>query len=208
MKHLKLFNSFINEENREKAFEVILKNPDGGMTERVVLLAKTKEDASKKAANLKEYKQYGYVVTQIQSIEESTIESLEEGVVSIKGGRILAHKILNKLVDMEIILVKKKTEDLVEAIASLLATTSMSESRVNEGAMSDIDSIAQEAKDFKSFVKEFKKEYKNMDAGNPKELEAWLQSVYDAAKEGMGESKSNLTTFKKSVIHAMIAQEA
>jgi hypothetical protein len=55
-----------------------------------------------------------------------------EGVVSIKGGRILAHKVLNKLVDMEIIPVKKKTEDLVEAIASLLATTSMSES-IDEG---------------------------------------------------------------------------
>jgi hypothetical protein len=51
-----------------------------------------------------------------------------------------------------------------------------------ESAMSDIDLLAQEAKDFKSFVKEFKKEYKNMDAGSAKELEAWLQSVYDGAK--------------------------
>jgi hypothetical protein len=58
----------------------------------------------------------------------------------------------------------------------------------NEGAMSDIDIIAQEAKDFKSFVKEFKKEYKNMDAGSPKELEAWLQTIYDSAKENMDES--------------------
>ena len=52
---------------------------------------------------------------------------LNEGVVSIKGGRILAHKVLNKLVDMEVIPVKKKTEDLVEAIASLLASASMNE---------------------------------------------------------------------------------
>lgn len=52
--------------NTEKAFEVILKNPNGGTTERAVLLAKTKEDASKKALNLKEYKQYGYVVKTVE----------------------------------------------------------------------------------------------------------------------------------------------
>ena len=57
-----------------------------------------------------------------------------------------------------------------------------------ESAMSDIDLLAQEAKDFKSFVKEFKKEYKNMDAGSAKELEAWLQSVYDGAKANTDES--------------------
>lgn len=85
MKHLKLFNSFINEE--------------------IESINDTEE---------------------IESLDDT--ESLEEGVVSIKGGRILAHKVLNKLVDMEIIPVRKKTEDLVEAIASLLATTSMSES--------------------------------------------------------------------------------
>ena len=62
------------------------------------------------------------------------------------------------------------------------------ESATNEGAMSDIDIMAQEAKDFKSFVKEFKKEFKNMDAGSPKELEAWLQTIYDTAKENMDES--------------------
>ena len=56
------------------------------------------------------------------------------------------------------------------------------ESEVNEGAMSDIDLLAQDSKDFKDFVKNFKKDYKNMDAGNAKELEAWLKSVYDEAK--------------------------
>jgi len=61
-------------------------------------------------------------------------------------------------------------------------TLKVYESTITESAMSDIDLLAQEAKDFKSFVKEFKKEYKNMDAGSAKELEAWLQSVYDAAK--------------------------
>jgi hypothetical protein len=61
----------------------------------------------------------------------------------------------------------------------------LDESVVTEGAMSELDIIAKEAKDFKSFVKEFKKEFKNMDAGSPKELEAWLQTIYDSAKESV-----------------------
>ena len=55
--------------NTQKAFEVILKNPNGGMTEKAILLAKTKEDASRKALNLKEYKQYGYVVRTVEEIK-------------------------------------------------------------------------------------------------------------------------------------------
>ena len=59
---------------------------------------------------------------------------------------------------------------------------------VEEGAMSDIDLMAQNARDFKSFVKEFKKEYKNLYTGSVKELEAWLQSVYDSTNAHMAES--------------------
>lgn len=55
------------------------------------------------------------------------------------------------------------------------------ESLLAEGAMSDIDLLAKEAKDFKAFVITFKKEYSNLDAGNDKELEAWLKTVYDSA---------------------------
>jgi hypothetical protein len=68
---------------------------------------------------------------EVEMIDEED-EKVDEGVVSIKGGRILAHKVLNKLVDMDIIPVKKKSEEAVEAVASVLATTSMAES-VNEG---------------------------------------------------------------------------
>ena len=64
--------------------------------------------------------------------------------------------------------------------------------KLHESAMSDIDILAQEAKDFKSFVKEFKKEFKNMDAGSPKELEAWLQTIYDTAKENVDESVKSI----------------
>jgi hypothetical protein len=53
---------------------------------------------------------------------------------------------------------KAEQEDLM---AYLKSQDYIKESKVNESAMSDIDLLAQEAKDFKSFVKEFKKEYKN-----------------------------------------------
>jgi len=56
------------------------------------------------------------------------------------------------------------------------------ENFLNEGAMSDIDLLAKKTKDFKAFVIAFKKEYSNLDAGNDKELEAWLKTVYDSAK--------------------------
>ena len=72
-----------------------------------------------------------------------------------------------------------------DADLELVVKESLSESK-----MSDIDLLAQEAKDFKDFVKEFKKDYKHMDTGNPKELEAWLKGVYDAAMEDMDESKN------------------
>lgn len=61
--------------------------------------------------------------------------------------------------------------------------------KLHESAMSDIDIMAQEAKDFKSFVKEFKKEHHDLSsAGEPGQFEAWLQTIYDTAKENMDES--------------------
>jgi hypothetical protein len=50
-----------------------------------------------------------------------------------------------------------------------------------EGVMSDINLMAQEAKDFNSFVKEFMKEYSDA-PGDENDLKDWLQSVYDDAK--------------------------
>ena len=51
------------------------------------------------------------------------------------------------------------------------------ETDLNESSMSDIDIIAQEAKDFKDFVKEFYNEYKDF----PKDRDTikWLKGVYD-----------------------------
>jgi hypothetical protein len=53
---------------------------------------------------------------------------------------------------------------------------------IKESAMSEIDLLAKESKTFKGFVRAFKKEYSNLNAGDNKELESWLKTVYDAAK--------------------------
>lgn len=74
------------------------------------------------------------------------------------------------------------------------------EALVDEGgAMSDIDLLAKESKDFKTFVKAFQKEYSNLDAGNFKELEAWLKSIYDDAKEDLDESVTEEITEEAKV---------
>jgi hypothetical protein len=66
-----------------------------------------------------------------------------------------------------------------------------------EGVMSEIDILAKEAKTFKDFVKEFKKEYSDLtDAGDIKELESWLKTVYDSAKN---ESLSEGEEVKKGI---------
>jgi len=76
---------------------------------------------------------------------------------------------------------KKMPEDVKRQIEDMAANESF-----NEGAMADIDIMAQEAKDFKSFVKAFKKEYHDLsDAGEPGQFESWLKSVYDNAKENI-----------------------
>jgi hypothetical protein len=61
----------------EKVYELILKNPNGGMTRRVLLMAKTKDEASNKALKLKEFKGMGWVV---KSVDEDKYA---------KGGRLV-----------------------------------------------------------------------------------------------------------------------
>lgn len=82
---------------------------------------------------------------------------------------------------------KKQQEEITELITDLadayaeerIDSQKMDESKLNEGAMSDIDQLAKDSPDFKAFVKAFKKEYST--GGSIKELEAWLKTVYDAA---------------------------
>lgn len=80
---------------------------------------------------------------------------------------------------------KKMPEDVKKQIEDMAAN----ESNVTEGAMADIDIMAQEAKDFKTFVKEFTKKHHDLSkAGEPGQFESWLKSIYDSAKENMDES--------------------
>lgn len=80
-------------------------------------------------------------------------------------------------------------QDAVRFVKETISKMGLDESKVNEASMSDIDLMAQEAKDFKSFVKEFTKEYHDLsNAGEPGQFKEWLQSVYDNAKANMDES--------------------
>lgn len=77
---------------------------------------------------------------------------------------------------------------------------------ISESAMSEIDLLAKEAKTFKDFVKAFKTDnrYKGLDtAGDVKEFESWLKSIYDNAKnESMNEAK-----FTKDKLLKLISKE-
>jgi predicted DNA binding CopG/RHH family protein len=63
-----------------------------------------------------------------------------------------------------------------------------------ESVMSEIDLLAKEAKNFKDFLKAFKadNQFKGLtDAGDAKEFEAWLKTVYDSAKnESLSEGET------------------
>lgn len=71
---------------------------------------------------------------------------------------------------------------------------------IKEGSMSDIDIIAQEAKDFKDFVKEFYKEY--TDFAKTKESLKWLEGIYKnrSKMEGLERVASGLPQTKEEPI--------
>lgn len=60
-------------------------------------------------------------------------EEISEGVVSIKGGRIIARKVIDKLVEMDVIPEKKNTDSLVESIAKVITDAKMESIDVVEG---------------------------------------------------------------------------
>jgi len=61
---------------------------------------------------------------------------------------------------------------------------------INESAMGDVHIMAQEAKNFADFKKQFVKEFKVEGKDNSKELDAWLKQVHDSAMEEMKESNT------------------
>jgi hypothetical protein len=95
---------------------------------------------------------------------------------AVKGGKTNLFKVINSTHSK---IKVGSTEDFstndVKAQLKAGVMTVLKES-VNEGSMSDIDIIAQEAKDFKDFVIEFYKEYK--DFPKTKESMKWLAGVY------------------------------
>ena len=105
----------------------------------------------------------------------SSDELTNEGVVSIKGGRIIAHKVLNKLVDMGLIPVKKKSEDLLETIAEVITNAKMESVGVNEGA-----------------IKQFEVDYADMEKSIKRGI-GWIDPEYT---EETWENSSNAVDFQ------------
>lgn len=162
MKHIKLFEEFINE---DRSIERIDKDYN-----RVI------NDMAEMVTNWKAAKQSGD-----KEAEASFLQRLKD---------LTAEKN-----DLE--------KELNSAIASkdrFIELVISEHNIIFESVMSEIDLLAREAKNFKDFLKAFKTDnrYKGLDtAGNVKEFEAWLKSIYDNAK--MDESVTEGEDVKKGI---------
>jgi hypothetical protein len=98
-------------------------------------------------------------------------------------------KILDKRVQA------KDTEGVKGGLSSIIrgltnAQRSLKLESVNEASMSDIDIIAQEARDFKDFVKEFFSNYK--DFPKTKDSLKWLEDIYKGRTKMEGLDKDGM----------------
>jgi predicted DNA binding CopG/RHH family protein len=144
MKHIKLFEEFVNEARSIEKIEKDRTRVINDMAEMVTNWKAAKAGKDKEA-------------------EESFLQRLKD---------LTAKK---KDLEKELTVTVSGKDRFIELVIS-------ESNAIFEGAMSEIDLLAKEAKNFKDFVKEFKKEYSDItDAGDTKELEKWLKSVYDAA---------------------------
>jgi len=144
MKHIKLFEDFVNEARSIEKIEKDRTRVINDMAEMVTNWKAAKAGKDKEA-------------------EESFLQRLKD---------LTAKK---KDLEKELTVTVSGKDRFIELVIS-------ESNAIFEGAMSEIDLLAKEAKNFKDFVKEFKKEYSDItDAGDTKELEKWLKSVYDAA---------------------------
>jgi len=153
MKHVKLFEEFINEARTIEKIEKDRTRVINDMAEMVTNWKAAKASGDKEAE-----------VSFLQTLKDLTEEK------------------------------KKYEKEINAAIANKDRYIELVISEHNiifESVMSEIDLLAKEAKTFKDFVKEFKKEYSDLtDAGDIKELEQWLKTVYDSAKnESLSEGK-------------------
>jgi hypothetical protein len=103
-----------------------------------------------------------YKVVDMDDISATLVPSDKNG--NVKGSKKVRHKLSS--IDGGIKTAKRGDENGVIVIKE----------SVNEASLSDIDIIAQEAKDFKDFVIQFYKEYK--DFPKTKESMKWLAGVY------------------------------
>lgn len=155
MKHIKLFEDFVNEARSIEKIEKDRNRVINDMAEMVTNWKAAKASGDKQA--------------------EASFPQRLKDLTAEKNG---LEKELNSAIASK--------DRFIELVISENNT-------IYEGVMSDIDFLAKNAKNFKEFIKEFKKEFG--EAGNPKELEAWLKSIYDSVKnesmnEGEGLSKT------------------
>lgn len=154
MKHIQLFEEFVNEARSIERIEKDRKRIINDMAEVVTNWKAAKQSGDKQA-------------------EASFLQRLKD-LTAEKNG---LEKELNTAIASK--------DRFIELVISENNT-------IYEGAMSDIDLLAKEAKNFKEFIKSVKTDnrYKGVStAGDAKEFEAWLKSIYDNAK--MDESDVN-----------------
>lgn len=157
MKHIKLFEDFINEARSIEKIEKDRNRVISDMAETVTNWKAAKASGDKEA-------------------EASFLQRLYDLTAEKKG----LEKELNSAIASK--------DRYIELVISENNT-------IYESVMSEIDILAKEAKNFKDFVKEFKKEFGEI--GDPKELESWLKSIYDNAK--MDESVTEGEDAKKGI---------
>lgn len=154
MKHIKLFEEFVNEARSIEKIEKDRKRIINDMAEVVTNWKAAKQSGDKQA-------------------EASFLQRLKD-LTAEKNG---LEKELNTAIASK--------DRFIELVIS-------ENNIIYESVMSDLDLMAKEAKNFKEFLKSFKTDnrYKGLDtAGDAKEFEAWLKSIYDNAK--MDESEVN-----------------
>jgi hypothetical protein len=109
---------------------------------------------------------------QIEKVSKDLAYSMPNHTKPDADGKFTEDQILKAfkyIPDLKYVKDKKDIQSIVDKTLTI----------VNE-SMSDIDILAQESKDFKDFVKKFKKEYADIaKAGTEKELEVFLKSIFD-----------------------------
>lgn len=113
---------------------------------------------------------------QIEKVSKDLAYSMPNHTKPDKDGKFTEDQILKAFKYIPDLKYVKDKKDIQSIVDKALAIVNES---VNE-SMSDIDILAQESKDFKDFVKKFKKEYADIaKAGTEKELEVFLKAIFD-----------------------------